>query len=325
MKQKTKWNYGWWLVIAVVILVTVIILLNRAWIYDWVRGINYQPSSEMVAVRDKLMLTGRGEFLFNATWPELNNAEEFNENCQRDETEMAVLGCYAMGNIYVYDIEDVRLAGIRELTTAHELLHAVWARMSENEQKNLELILQKVYKDNLNTLKDDIETYAESERLEEIFVRVGTEIKDLPVELEEVYAEIFKDQDAVVDYYESYDTVFREMKLHLEWLMDEMERLQADIDEKTREYEVAVEKLNDDIKRFNDCAETAGCFESSWEFYTQRNMLIARESALDEMNDDINNIINEYNEKVNEYNESVLESRKLQSIINSKAETTEIK
>ena len=309
----------------VVIVIAVVVAWRREWICDWYRSISYQPSDEMATIRAKLKLTGQGEFIFNAAQPELNDAVNFNENCRQDETEEAVLGCYVSGNIYVYNIKDTRLDGIRELTAAHELLHAFWARMDNGERERLQPILVKIYKNNLATLKDDIETYAENERLEEIFVRAGTEIKELPAELEEIYARVFENQDAVVDFYDNYSAVFREMKTRLENLVGELESLKSQIGEKIHEYEVGVANLEKDIINFNSCAETAGCFQSNAEFYTQRNALIARESALDTLNDEVNVLIDNYNDKVNEYNSNALESRRLQNIINSKAETTEIK
>ena len=228
-QQKTKRNYCGWVILLVLVAIATIIVLNRAWIYDWFRGVTYRPTAEMISIRDELNLTGRGEFLFNATQPELNEADAFNANCRQDESEVAVLGCYTAGNIYVYNITDVKLDGIRELTAAHELLHAVWARMGNAEKEDLKPILQQVYQNNLSVLKDDIETYADDERIEEIFVRAGTEIKKLPDVLEKYYAEIFDDQDAVVDFYESYIAVFREIKMKMEGLASEIEVLRDSI------------------------------------------------------------------------------------------------
>ena len=324
-RQNAKQHYLKWIVLFVLVVIVIAIILNRAWIYDWFRGVAYRPTAEMISIRDKLNLTWRGNFLFNATQPELNKADDFNANCRQDEGEVAVLGCYTAGNIYVYDIADTKLDGIRELTAAHELLHAVWARMGSKERENLRPILQQVYQNNLSVLKDDIETYADDEWIEEIFVRAGTEIKKLPDVLEKYYAEIFDDQDAVVDFYESYIAVFREIKMKMEGLASEIEVLRDSINVKMTEYENKVNQLEVDITRFNNCAETAGCFATEAEFYVQRNTLVARESEINLLNDEIDNMIDDYNLKVDEYNADALESRKLQNMINSKADIEEIK
>ena len=57
---------------TVMVLMAVAAVLNRQWIYDWWRGMNYEPSMEMVSIRDGLGLTGRGEFLFKAARPSLS-------------------------------------------------------------------------------------------------------------------------------------------------------------------------------------------------------------------------------------------------------------
>ncbi len=324
-RQDKKQHYLKWIVLLVLLTVAFVIVLRREWIYDWFRGIIYRPAAEMVEIRDKLNLTERGEFLFNAAQPKLNGVDDFSINCRQDESEMAVLGCYTMGNIYVYDIRDSKLDGIRESSTAHELLHAVWARIGSLEKENLKPILQQVYRDNLSILKDDIEMYAEDERAEEIFVRAGTEIKRLPEILEKYYAEVFKDQDMVVDYYEKYIAVFREIKVRMDGLIEEIEALKSAINTKVAEYKTGLEALNLDIANFNNCASTEGCFMNEREFYEQRNNLITREKDLYMLNDEINNLIDAYNAKVDEYNVNAMESRKLQNMINPKVETTEIK
>lgn len=323
MPQK-KLRLGWIIVMVLMVIVAVIVVLNRAWIYDWVRGVSYRPSGEMAAIRDELQLTGAGEFLFNAAQPELNAAEEFNENCRNDESEIAVLGCYTAGNIYVYNIDAAELKGIRELTAAHELLHAKWARMSNDEKVALVEPLTRTFDAN-QFLADEINSYDVSEKQEELYVRAGTEVKDLPAALEKHYAEIFGNQDAVVDFYNSYITVFREIKAQMEELTNEMETLRAEIDGKTANYEAELAALEVDIANFNSCAETAGCFNSEWEFHVKRNILVARENNLNALNNEINNLIDIYNVKVNEYNANAMESRKLQNMINSKAEDIEIK
>ena len=303
--------------------IVVTILLNRLWIYDWYRGISYQPTMDMASIRDGLELTERGRFLFDASQPELNDADTFNNNCRQDETEVAVLGCYTVGSIYVYNITHAELEGIRELTTAHELLHAVWARMSNDEKKALQPVLQQVYKNNLDILQDDIETYDEPERVEEIFVRAGTEIKILPSELERYYTDIFVDQDKIVDYYNGYIEVFRMIEERMKVLTGEMKELSAEIDAFTVDYNRQASQLEADVVSFNSCAEVAGCFRDENEFYAQRASLMARQNALVELNAQINELIVEYNSRVEEYNANVTESRKLQNLINSNS-TVEI-
>ena len=301
------------------------VLLNRNKLYDGFRGMTYRPSEEMSKIRSALKLTERGEFLFNASQPKLSDQEEFNDYCRSDsDSDVAVLGCYTENNIYVYDIDDSELDGILELTTAHELLHAVWSRMSEGQQKELETDLEKVFEENQEILGKEIDTYALNEKQEEMFVRIGTEIKDLPESLEEYYATIFNDQDAIVDFYNHYITVFNELESEMKNLKTEIDSIQGTIDEKTLDYEARVKTLNEKISRFNSCAETIGCFTSEAEFSIERNALMAEQSALTEVYNELNELVNEYNTKVEAYNADVTYSKKLESMVNSLVSPEEI-
>lgn len=303
--------------LTIVIIVAIVAALNWTFLRDFYLSKTYQPTAEMVSIRDSLGLTGRGELIFNASHPALNDADDFNTNCQSFDDEEAILGCYTELSIYIYNITEPRLKGIRELTAAHELLHAVYERMSPAEKDSYREALEKVYRDNQATLKEEIEAYDSTEQLEEIYVRSGTEVKNLPDSLEKHFADIFKDQDKIVDYYNSYISVFRQIESELDTLKAEMDNLNAEIDAKTSEYESRIDNLNAQIATFNNCADTVGCFTSEYAFYARRNQLLAEQNNLNALYDEIDHLINEYNTRVEKYNANVLESNNLQSIINS--------
>ena len=312
------------LTVMVVILMVAVVgvmgwgIANREWVVDYVRGMNYEPFGEMARIRDDLKLTERGEFLFNATRPELDGEETFNANCRKEmDVEVAILGCYTGDSIYVYNVDSDELEGIRELTTAHELLHAVWARMDESEKTELKGALEQVYNENKDVLEKELATYDTSERDEELYVRVGTEIAELPIGLEEHYAKIFTNQDLIVGFYDSYITVFREIEAEMDVLKNEMEVIKTQLDEKTAEYERRFGQLNADVVSFNTCAEVAGCFASEGEFYSRREVLMQEQNALDAMYEELNNLVNAYNERVEKYNADVTRSEKLNWEINS--------
>ncbi|MBR3132083.1 hypothetical protein IKG33_01580 [Candidatus Saccharibacteria bacterium] len=307
-----------WGLLGVLIVLSLFVIINRAWVHDLFRGLSYKPSSEMSRIRDELKLTDRGQFLFNASQPVLSGKGEFNANCRTEaDEEIAVLGCYTSDNIYVYDIDAKELDGIRELTTAHELLHAVWERMSEGERKELDLVLTKTFDQNKSFMEDEIKNYDADKKQEEIYVRAGTEVKDLPSDLEKHFKEIFKDQDLIVSYYEKYITVFREIEAEMSRLKGEMEGISAEISSKTAEYENRIAKLNTEIAEFNNCANTEGCFQTQYLFYLRRNELVAEQEALSSMHEEISSLVNEYNARVEKYNENVLKTEKLNGLINS--------
>lgn len=292
---------------------------------DLYRGWTYQPSDEMARIRSDLKLTEQGEFLFNAAQPELYAAAEFNSHCRDGETEIAVLGCYTGGNIYIYNITDAELDGIRELTTAHELLHAVWARMGDEEKTALVASLTKVFEENQEFLEGEIDTYDVSEKQEELYVRAGTEVANLPEDLERHYAEFFRDQDAVVAFYDKYIAVFRNLRAELDTLAAELATESATIQQMTAEYETRSNQLSASVVSFNSCAEVRGCFSTEEEFDERRAALVAEQEALEGMYGEINGLIGAYNAKVELYNADVTQGERLNTIINSAAKPQEVK
>ena len=313
-----------WLVLGVLIASVAMVILNREWIYDHYRGMTYQPSSEMAKIRDSLGLASQGEFLFNASQPALEEKEDFNNFCQAQMTETAILGCYTAGNIYVYNIVDEELNGIRELTTAHELLHAVWARMDESEREALKPALQQTLEANKDLLEEEMAVYDATERQEELYVRAGTEIKKLPEVLEKHFAEIFTNQDRIVDYYNSYIAVFKGLEAEMDNLKNEMTSIETDLNAKMNDYETRMAQLNARIESFNACANAVGCFESEAEFYGERAILTAEQQSLGALYTEIGNLVNAYNTKVEQYNADVVRGETLNQKINSTAKPQEI-
>lgn len=301
------------------VLLTIVsfVALNFGTIKDVLVGMGYQPSSEMESIRESLDLTTKGRLIFNAVRPELQEKEEFNNRCREVENENAILGCYTDDKVYIYNITESELEGIRELTAAHELLHAVYHRMPAEDKQKLSVILMEVYAENQDVLGEEIGIYPEDQRLEELYVREGTEIADLPDSLEKHYAEIFKNQDAVAGYYNGYITVFREIEKKLEELLAKAKSIEAEITNKTTEYEKEAASLNKEVGEFNECAKTPDCFSSNYVFNNRRNELLSKQNALSSMYNAINNLISDYNTVVAEYNENVLHGQALNITINS--------
>ena len=306
------------------LIVFILILTNRRWIYDFYRGLTYRPTEKVEEIRDSLELTNYGSFLFNASLPSLEERENFNVYCRERENTGAILGCYRNNNIYVYNIVESELDGIIEVTMAHELLHAEYDRMSENEKSGLKDSLERVLKDNSDILENDLKNYEEALKMEELYVRAGTEILELPEDLEKHYARIFKDQDVIANYYNKYIVKFREIEEKLTRLNSELKILNDDIVIKTELYKIRVENLNEEILDFNRCAETAGCFLSESDFYYTRAGIVGKQRDLDGFYQEIDGLIVMYNQKVQEYNENLLVGEKLNSAINSSIKVEEV-
>ena len=293
--------------------------LNRVIISDYFKGLSYKPSAEMSEVRDALELTPRATLIFNAVHPVLDSRDDFNSHCSSNDAEVSVLGCFTSDTVYVYNIESSELAGIRESTAAHEFLHAVWSRLSGVEKSKLIPLLESAYQANESALKDTIESYAESERIDELYVRLATQIRNLSPELETHYAEYFTDQDTIVAYYESYVAPFEKLRSDIEAQAAQLEVMRAEIDALTSSYETRSSDYSAAVIEFNRCANTLNCFSSEWLFNNRRAELVAEGNALEATYNELNTKIDTYNQLVEAHNANVFHSSSLQNVINSNA------
>lgn len=314
--------------IAIVVVTGLLGLLayqNRVYLTDLFLSFQYSASPELSSLENDLELTDSAGLILRASHPSLESREEFNALCDSHDEQISVLGCYTDRKIYIYNIEESELSGIKESTLAHELLHAVWARTPSSERDHISRLLAEVYnqQEYHDQLAEDLETYDDAERVDELHSRIGTEIANLPAELESHYAKYFKNQDKVVDFYENYITPFRELSEEIDNLSTELEKLNQEIEEKTSAYYKSAEKLSAEIDEFNNCASTSGCFATEYAFNARRNQLLANESEIESAYEKLNKMINDYNKLVEEYNANVIRGETLESVINSNAKYEE--
>lgn len=300
-----------------------LLFFNRIVITDYIKGFSYSPTPEIAEISSALNLASSGARIFRASSPVLESRDDFNRDCASFDAEVSILGCYTNEKIYVYNITEPTLAGIRESTTAHELLHAIYARLSDAQKSRLSPLLNEVYQKNESSLKSTLESYDEAGRTEELYVRSATQIAELPAELESHFAKFFANRAAIVQFYNNYITPFTELNAKIDALGAELETLRAEIDTKTADYTSRSEAFNSSVAEFNSCADTPGCFSSDYEFSSRRRALVSEQNSLDALYEALNSLIDDYNTKVDDYNSNVLRSNDLQNVINSNSERKE--
>lgn len=257
------------------------------------------PSVEVEQLADELTLTESGRRVLFATRPQIEDARDFETHCPV-EAEV-VLGCYYRGRIYVYDVTDERLAGTVQSTTAHELLHAVYARMEPDEQTRIDALVA----DYVATVPSDddilaiVETYPAAQRADEWHSRLATSFASLPDALEQHYAQVFADRQRVV----AFDTASRAQidgyTDRIEQLSAELDAASADLTARSAAYDADIAALNADIASFNQRAD-AGAFSSQAEFDRERAEIIERQDALEARRLALNADVDAYNAKVAE-------------------------
>jgi hypothetical protein len=299
-----------WSIIAFCLSVSVIALagwlfLNRQLALDQLSVWSYEPSSSIKALDEKVQFTNKGLFTFYATKPIVADASEFNGKCPRQEAGSPILGCYTTEDrIYVFNVNNEKLEGMKEVTAAHEMLHAVWERMSTDEQKRIGTLLTAAYEKNANeALRERMAYYRRNEPdalTNELHSILGTEVSNLGSELEDYYAKYFKDRQAILAMHAKYDAVYTSLNNQAEQLYADMQSLSKSIEERSENYSNDVNQLSASITSFNQRANS-GSFNSAAEFNSERAALVRRSNQLEADRTAINNDITKYEGMYSQY------------------------
>ncbi len=184
-------------------------------IEDWLRLRGYQPSGTISTFVVQTTMTDKARHIFYVNRPVLESDKNaFNGRCNNQE-QTIVLGCYH-GNqrgIYIYNVEDARLAGVEEVTAAHEMLHAAYDRLSAAKRQEVDTLLQDYYGHDLHDQRilQTIDSYKKTEPndvVNEMHSIFGTEVATLPAALEDYYKAYFTDRQKVVAYSAAYQSEF---------------------------------------------------------------------------------------------------------------------
>lgn len=297
------------------------LVANRQFVLDQVALWNYHPSSDIVAIADRTTMTDSSRKVFYASRPELDDATVFNGACGKSEQGSAVLGCYTGLKIYIYNVSDSQLDGIHEVTAAHEMLHAEYARLSDSDKQMVNGLLEQEYvklsKD--AAFADRMALYARTEpgeRDNELHSIVGTEVASVSPELEKYYGRYFADRQAVIALHDKYASVFTKLQTESAELTKQMDALSAEIKSRSSDYEQASAQLNADIAAFNRRA-SSGQFDNSGQFSSERMSLVQRAAQLNAEHRAIEGLINQYNDLAKQFNSIATQTEQLNQSINS--------
>ncbi|MGD8194201.1 hypothetical protein ACEXQB_006855 [Herbiconiux sp. P18] len=173
----------------------------------------YQPSLAVSAIATGLQLTDAGQQIFYAARPEVLDATPFLAVCgdpdaPADGSEDPI-GCYSSPpeRIAIFHPEDARLDSQMTTTAAHELLHAVWARLTDDEQATLRPLLEAQYSriPADDPVQEQITGSVGDDRFNratELFAYLGSQntgAGPLDPELEAFYARYFTARQTVAD------------------------------------------------------------------------------------------------------------------------------
>lgn len=263
-----------------ILLLVIVGALNYEAILDDYALATYHPDPQVAAIANKLDLTTEGRAIMYRARPRIDDKQSFNTDCQTKPQELE-LGCYYEGRIYVLDISNASLAPEMEVVLAHEILHAVWARLPASEHTQLGIQLEQVYSGlHDQSLEQRMAGYAQTEpgeQTNELHSILGTEYGNLPATLEAHYALYFQDRAAIVAAHSAYQSVFNSQ---LTVLKQEYAQIESDKSQ--------LASLDTEMQTLR----TAGSI-------SQYNALIPRQNG---MVDDVNSLIAQYNTLKADYN-----------------------
>jgi len=196
-----------YLVLLGLIAILVLVGINRLAIQDWFKLRGYQPPAAVAQLASQDTMNNYTRHLFYLNKPQLlGTVSSFRQSCPENK-DTIVLGCYHsdQNGIYIYAVADPTLAGIQQVTAAHEVLHAVYARLSSHDRAQLDSQLEAFYKDGLTDSRvlAEVKLYQQTEPhdvMDEMSCTFGTELASLPAPLEAYYHQYFTNRSAIVAY-----------------------------------------------------------------------------------------------------------------------------
>lgn len=303
-----------------------LVALNRQTIIDWWKLRGYKAPAPIAALASQTTMNDYGRKVFYVNRPALQAKTDFIKSCYSDaanEEKTIVLGCYHgnQNGIYLLSVTDPRLDGVQQVTAAHEMLHGAYDRLSRDERRRIDGLLNNYYA----TLQDKrilgtIDAYKTSEPNDvtnEMHSIFGTEVAVLPPELENYYKRYFKNRAQVVAFASKYQAVFtsrqaqlKQYKAQLEALKSRIDSGQADLEARQRE----IETRQADLEQFRQSGNAAA----------YNGAVSSYNSQVDSYNyaiEVLRTLISQYNQLVAQHNALAQEQGQLMNELDADAAT----
>lgn len=310
-----------WGILAGLIVAGVLAWTNRTALADDVRLWNYRPPADVAALAGQIGFTDTGRRYFYASHPLIEDRAAFSASCGNTEAHQTVLGCYTHDSIYVYDVTDARLAGVQEVTAAHEMLHAAYARLSGSERSRVDAMVQREY-DSLSGDRSFAQRFAvygslsQADKLNELHSIFGTEVSPLSGDLETYYKTYFTDRGIVTGDYTAYQGQFDALKSQQTALRAQIDTLKGEIQGAETAYESDRQALDADIQAFNRKASGGG-YSRQADFESDRAALAGRADALNQAAAAINAKVDAYAAAISRYNALGVQAQDLENSLDS--------
>lgn len=278
---------------------------------DWYILKNYSPPAEVSKMADDTTMTDKSRKIFYINKPRFDDKKAFTEDCTVSEQSI-ILGCYVeRKGIFVLNVEEPKLAGVMQVTSAHEMLHSAYDRLSRKEKNKIDAEIERVYPSVKNQrIRKNVEAYKAKDPsivTNELHSILGTEVAELSPMLEEYYSQYFTNRQKIVKYSGDYEQAFVSIQDQVTNYDRQLESLKAAIDQnqndlktrgdqlssQRRDIEEAIakgrgEEINSQIDVFNSAVssynnllnKTKDQIETYNDLVAKRNDLVTEEKSL---------------------------------------------
>lgn len=285
---------------------------------DWFRLYGYTPSAAIVGFSDDTTMTPAARHLLYINRPKEAAKADFASFCPSKTEQTIILGCYhpVQRGIAVLKVDDSRLDGIEEVTTAHEMLHAAYDRLSAADKASVDSQLQDFYDHGLtdSRVKETLQSYPAEDRVNEMHSILGTEVAQLPAGLETYYKRYFTDRSKVAAYAARYSEAFTSRKQAVNQYDAQLKQWNEQIEQNTAQLDDMRSQL-DQLQQNLQQSRAAGDISSYNKAVPEYN---AEVDAYNQLAQATRSLITQYNETVKARNAVALEERDLQQAISSK-------
>ena len=311
--------------VTLFVTVLLVCLLAVAWvqreaIYDWARLYNYQAPPAIAQLATDATMTDSARRMYYVNHPGLKDKSTFGDYCDSPTEQSVVLGCYKGGQrgIYLLDVSNAELAGIKQVTAAHEMLHAAYDRLSPSERTRIDRLLQDYYNNQLQdqTIKDTVDGYRKSEPddlVNEMHSIFGTQVANLPTELEDYYKQYFSDRAKLVSYYNAYDKAFSGRQAKIKEYDNQLQAWKGQIDSLEKDLTSQESSLNAQRSALN-AQRSRGDYEAYNSGVDSYNAAVV---AFNADLAQLKRLVNSYNDMINQRNAIAFEEQQLMESLNT--------
>ena len=209
----------------------------------------YRPTAEVAALAAASAMTGRSRILFYGAMPAVETGTPFLGDCPTsDSASSQILGCFHDGRIYILAVTRPELVPVVTVTAAHEMLHAVYESLSDDERAKADAMTSTFFAsttdERLKRIVAQYDARAPENRANELHSLIPTQVTTLTPDLDAYYAPYFRDRGPVIAAYQSYITVFDGLFTQYDALKRQIDDLRARITDLRNQSDAAAADAN---------------------------------------------------------------------------------